>query len=47
MQELIIGLAIVVLIVSGFIGYLLRLNRRAKKQQSEVDPSKLRKWGDD
>ena len=48
MKELtIIGLVIVLLIVIGFIGYLIKLNRRAKKEQSEIDPSKLRKWGDD
>ena len=42
-----VGLVIVLLMVIGFIGYLIKLNRRAKKEQSEVDPSKLRKWGDD
>ena len=48
MNELtIIGLVIVLLIVMGFIGYLIKLNRRAKKEQSEIDPSKLRKWSDD
>lgn len=42
-----IGLGIFLLIGIGFIGYLIKLNRRAKKEQSQVDPSKLRKWGDD
>ena len=42
-----VGLVIVLLMVIGFISYLIKLNRRAKKEQSEVDPSKLRKWGDD
>lgn len=32
---------------AGLIFYLLKLNRRAKREQSEVDPSKLRKWSDD
>ena len=43
----IIGLIILLLIVAGFIGYLVRLNRRAKQQQSAVDPNKLRRWTDD
>ena len=48
MSELtIIGLGILLLIGIGFIGYLIKLNRRAKKEQSQVDPSKLHKWGDD
>ncbi len=42
-----IGLAIFLFIAIGFIRYLMKLNRRAKKEQSEVDPDKLRKWGDD
>lgn len=41
------GLVILVFIVIGFILYLIKLNRRAKKEQSEVDPSKLRRWTDD
>ena len=42
-----IGLVIFLFITVGFILYLIKLNRRAKKEQSEVDPDKLRKWGDD
>ncbi len=42
-----IGLVIFLFIVLGFVRYLMKLNRRAKKEQSEVDPDKLRKWGDD
>ena len=42
-----IGLAIFLFIAIGFIRYLMKLNRQAKKEQSEVDPDKLRKWGDD
>ena len=43
-----IGVAVVAMIAVGFILYLLlRLNRRAKREQSEVDPAKLRKWSDD
>ncbi len=44
-------LAIIVLVVVfigvGLVAYLIRLNRVAKRQQSQVDPSKLRTWGDD
>ena len=42
-----IGLVIFLFIALGFVRYLMMLNRRAKKEQSEVDPDKLRKWGDD
>lgn len=42
-----IGAAIFLFLVAGFIAYLLRLNRRAKREQSEVDPAKLRRWSDD
>jgi hypothetical protein len=42
-----IGLVIFLFIALGFVRYLMKLNRRAKKEQSEVDPDKLRKWGDD
>ncbi|MCC6302829.1 MAG: hypothetical protein IT489_08535 [Gammaproteobacteria bacterium] len=42
-----IGIAILLFIVIGFVFYLIKLNRRAKKEQSEVDPDKLRKWDDD
>ena len=42
-----IGLVIFLFIAIGFIHYLIKLNRRAKKEQSEVDPNKLRKWSDD
>jgi len=31
----------------GLVFYLIKLNRQAKKEQSEVDPAKLRKWDDD
>jgi len=41
-----IGLVIFLFIATGFIRYLIKLNRRAKKEQSEVDPDKLRKWDD-
>ena len=41
-----IGLAIFLFIATGFIYYLIKLNRRAKQEQSEVDPDKLRKWDD-
>lgn len=44
---IVIGLAIFLFISVGFVLYLMKLNRRAKKQQSEVDPTKLRKWEDD
>lgn len=37
----------VALIAAGFIRYLVILNRKAKQQQSEIDPTKLRKWSDD
>ena len=43
----VIGLALFLLMGIGFVSYLMKLNRRAKKEQSEVDPNKLRKWGDD
>ncbi|MEJ2652631.1 MAG: hypothetical protein P8173_12770 [Gammaproteobacteria bacterium] len=42
-----IGLVIFLFIAVGFIRYLMKLNRQAKKLQSKVDPGKLRKWGDD
>jgi len=42
-----IGLVIFLFIAIGFIHYLIRLNRRARKEQSEIDPDKLRKWSDD
>jgi preprotein translocase subunit SecG len=42
-----IGLVIFLFIALGFVLYLMKLNRQAKKEQSEVDPNKLRKWGDD
>jgi len=42
-----IGLAIFVFIVFGFVWYFIKLNRRAKQEQHEIDPDKLRKWGDD
>jgi hypothetical protein len=42
-----IGLVIFLFIAIGFVRYLMKLNRRAKKEQSEVDPEKLRKWDDD
>ena len=42
-----IGLMIFLFIAIGFVLYLFRLNRQAKKEQSEVDPEKLRKWKDD
>jgi hypothetical protein len=38
---------ILLLIAAGFIHYLIRMNRHAKQQQSEIDPGKLRKWEDD
>lgn len=41
------GLAAVAFVAAGFVLYLVKLNRRAKKEQSEVDPAKLRKWSDD
>ncbi len=44
---IITGLVILLLIAAGFIGYLVKLNRRAKQQQSKVDPNKLRRWTDD
>jgi hypothetical protein len=43
----IIGLVIFLFIALGFVLYLMKLNRRAKEEQREVDPEKLRKWGDD
>jgi hypothetical protein len=42
-----IGFAIFLFISIGLISYLVKLNRQAKKQQSEVDPAKLRAWEDD
>jgi hypothetical protein len=42
-----IGLVIFLFIAVGFVRYLMKLNRQAKKEQSEVDPDKLRKWEDD
>lgn len=42
-----IGLAVLAFAALGFVLYLFRLNRRAKQEQSEVDPAKLRKWSDD
>ncbi len=42
-----IGLVIFLFISIGFILYLIKLNRQAKKEQSEIDPDKLRKWGND
>jgi hypothetical protein len=42
-----IGSAIFLFIAMGFVFYLLRLNRQAKKEQSEIDPNKLRPWIDD
>jgi len=42
-----VGLVVFLFIALGFVLYLMKLNRRAKKEQSEVDPDKLRKWGDD
>lgn len=42
-----IGLAVLLFIGTGFVFYLMKLNRQAKKQQSEIDPDKLRTWGDD
>lgn len=43
----VIGAAILLFLIVGFIAYLLRLNRHAKREQSEVDPAKLRRWSDD
>ena len=43
----IIGIVVFAFIGAGLIAYLLRLNRRAKQEQSQVDPTKLRKWSDD
>ncbi len=42
-----IGLVIFLFIGVGFVHYLMKLNRRAKKEQSEIDPAKLRQWRDD
>ncbi len=42
-----IGAVMFLFIAIGFVRYLMALNRRAKKEQSEVDPSKLRTWSDD
>ena len=41
-----IGFVIFILFGIGLVLYLIKLNRRAKKEQSEVDPAKLRKWHD-
>lgn len=41
------GFVFFLVIVVGFVGYLVKLNRRAKHEQSQVDPNKLRKWSDD
>ena len=41
------GFVVFLVIVAGFVGYLVKLNRRAKQEQSQVDPNKLRKWSDD
>lgn len=41
------GLAVLLFIGTGFVFYLMKLNRQAKKQQSEIDPDKLRTWSDD
>lgn len=46
-MRILISLSVLIIVAAGFILYLLRLNRRAKKEQSEVDPKKLRPWGDD
>lgn len=43
----IVGLAIFLFVAIGLVSYLVKLNRKAKKEQSEVDPAKLRKWEDD
>ncbi|KAF0191282.1 MAG: hypothetical protein FD165_2052 [Gammaproteobacteria bacterium] len=43
----VVGLAIFLIIGIGFVRYLMKLNRRAKKEQSEIDPAKLRQWSDD
>lgn len=45
--EVIIGLLFLAGAGLGLIFYLIKLNRQAKKQQSEVDPAKLRRWSDD
>lgn len=45
-MEIVIGLSVLALAGVGFIFYLIKLDRRAKKQQSEVDPGKLRRWDD-
>jgi hypothetical protein len=42
-----IGLALFLFIGAGLVFYLIRLNRQAKREQSEIDPNKLRKWSDD
>ncbi len=42
-----IGLVIFLFIALGFVRYLMKLNHQAKKEQSEVDPDKLRKWDND
>lgn len=39
-------LVVFLLAVIGLVVYLIRLNRLAKYQQSQVDPSKLHKWND-
>lgn len=45
-MEIGIGVSMLAFAGVGFILYLIKLNRRAKKQQSEVDPGKLRRWDD-
>lgn len=42
-----IGIVIFLFVAVGLVVYLVRLNRVAKHQQAQVDPSKLRKWSDD
>jgi len=38
---------LLIFLAAGFIRYLVKMNRKAKIQQAEVDPEKLRKWSDD
>lgn len=45
-MEIVIGVSMLAFAGVGFILYLIKLNRRAKQQQSEVDPDKLRRWDD-
>jgi preprotein translocase subunit YajC len=42
-----IGSVIFLFVATGLVFYLFRLNRQAKKEQSEIDPEKLRPWSDD